>query len=119
MLINPWIIYLTRAFPYGKTLVMFGPQTGVLTQTPPPLVCLWARLIRVKLIPLIVGGVFGAEISRVHCPMFCFTDPHGITALGLYYFGLRKDCGNTSVLNDTPHVLRNCEDQFGYVFAVK
>lgn len=95
MLTNPWIIYLTRAFPYGKTLVMFGPQTGVLTQTPSPL-------------SLFVGAFNKSKTNTTHrrwCGPENFTGtlpdvlfyPHGITALGLYYFGLRKDCGNTSV----------------------
>lgn len=79
----------------GKTVVMFGPQTGALTQTPPPSVCLWARLIRVKLIP-IFGGVFGPDNFTGTLPdvLFCL---HGITVLRLYYFESRKDCGNTSV----------------------
>lgn len=86
---------------------MFGPQTGVLTQTPSPL-------------SLFVGAVESLGLKShgyiARCSVLL------IRTASLRLGCITLDCGKIAATlryNDTPHVLRNCEDQFGYVFAVK
>lgn len=115
MLTNPWIIYLTRAFPYGKYL----SNVGVLTQIPSPL-------------SLFVGAFNKSKTNTTHCRWSLWGWKfHGyiarcsvllIRTASLRLGCITLDCGKVAATlryNDTPHVLRNCEDQFGYVFAVK